>query len=46
MRGWRVLAIVPLTVGVMAAGVVVALILVVVVPFSIAFHLLNARGER
>ena len=40
------LAIVPLTVVVMAGAVVVLAFLAVVVPFSIAFHLLNAGGER
>ena len=47
MSAWRWAAIVPLTLVVMVSAVVVALVLAVSVPFSIAFHMLNAEeGNR
>ncbi len=45
MRGWRVLAIVPLTLVVMVGAAVVLALLAVAIPFSIAFHILNTGGE-
>ena len=41
MSGWRWVAIVPLTVAVMIAGVAILLFFAVTIPFSIAFHILN-----
>ena len=45
MRGWRLVAVVPLTLVVMVGAVVVLAFLAVVIPFSIAFHMLNTGGE-
>ncbi len=45
MRGWRLIAVVPLTLVVMGAGVVVLAFLAVAIPSSIAFHILNTGGE-
>ncbi len=41
MRGWRLVALLPLTLAVMVAAVVVAVVLAVLVPLSIAFHMLD-----
>ena len=46
MRGWRLAAIIPLTLAVMLAAVVMVAVLVVLVPFSIAFHTLNTGGLK
>ena len=45
MSRWRLVAIVPLTLVVMAGGLMVVAVLAVMIPFSIAFHLLNTGGE-
>ena len=45
MSRWRLAALVPLTLVVMLAAVVMVAFFAVVIPFSIAFHLLNTGGE-